>query len=535
MGKKTEDNTVAVVQRAVKEFGIRVTMGSVKQALTSHPQYPTFKSICDVLEEWKIEHYPLKYEPGELMEIPTPYIAHFKAGGGRIVFVKNISDHGVTFYESHNKKKQLELNEFTEKSSGAVILLNPDKESGEKDYKSKRHNEIITWLILPAIILTAVFFIVVLSFNALLEGAKTTGITPFILLFTNLTGIGLSILLVLHEYEIRLSLTDKLCHLNNSTNCNTVLNDKASKIFGWIGWSDVGLIYFTGSLLLLLYCTYSSDFSLPAVLSVMSAPYPVFSIYYQGIVLKKWCPLCLGVQLLLIAEFIILFPALGNLVFSFKDLAFFVLTFLTTTLVYLSFTLYKREKSLAETNFSKYLGFKKNPEVLKALISGQKQYHIPITETSLVFGDTESQFIITAFMSLNCSHCADAFIKIKEAIASGVKCVFNIILVTGDKAVLNTLYHLNKTGRQEEAISVLDQWYGLDTFSRNKIHDDLCIPDVEDVSDDVNNENSRLFRECNVPGTPTFFVNGYRLPNQYSIEDIKYYSEVFSEKQAVEV
>jgi len=111
-------------------------------------------------------------------------------------------------------------------------------------------------------------------------------------------------------------LTDKLCHLNKATNCNTVLNDKASKVFGWFGWADVGFVYFTGGFLFLLLNLNEQSLSLLAILSALSVPYPLFSIYYQGFVLKKWCPMCLGIQLILIIEFILLLPLFSQFSFA---------------------------------------------------------------------------------------------------------------------------------------------------------------------------------------------------------------------------
>jgi hypothetical protein len=35
-------------------------------------------------------------------------------------------------------------------------------------------------------------------------------------------------------------------------------------------------------------------------------------------------------------------------------------------------------------------------------------------------------------------------------------------------------------------------------------------------------------------GRPTFFINGYKLPRQYDIDDIKYFQEVFKEEALVE-
>ena len=61
MKRVTEDNTISVIQRAVRYFRIPVTKGSVKEALKSHSHYPSFKSICDTFNEWKVENYPSKY------------------------------------------------------------------------------------------------------------------------------------------------------------------------------------------------------------------------------------------------------------------------------------------------------------------------------------------------------------------------------------------------------------------------------------------------------------------------------------------
>jgi uncharacterized membrane protein len=349
-----------------------------------------------------------------------------------------------------------------------------------------------------------------------------------LLLLTKTIGIVLSVLLILHEFEVRLSLTEKLCHLNKATNCNTVLNDKASKVFGWFGWADIGFIYFTGCLLFLLQSTGTGDYSLLLVLSALSLPYPLFSIYYQGFVIKKWCPMCIGVQLILIIEFILFMPEFSNLNFSFSSLSNLSMTFLVTGIVYTLVVMYIREKMSNELHYFKYLGFKKNPDVLRILLLNQKHYEIPVTETSLVFGDRDSSIKITAFLSLQCSHCARAFDKIKELLKSDQNTGISIILITSEVKILNTLYHLNRINKDDDALALLDQWYTMDSYSRSKLSDNSCIPEVDDVSNEVNNENHKLYKELNIIGTPTFFINGYLFPSQYDIDDVKYFSEIFT-------
>lgn len=535
MKRTREDNTVSVIQRAVKYFEIPVTRRSVKEALKSHSYYPSFKSICDSFNDWKVENYPLRYQVEEMNQLKAPYIVHFSGGGGQLAFVSEIRNDRVTYYDSFNSKRITDFNEFTNRCSGAVILLNPDEKSGEKEYRRKLQDELISNAVLPISILSVLLFIVLVVINSFVTGSILINATKALLVLTKSAGIALSVLMVLHEFEVRLSLTEKLCHLNKSTNCNTVLNDKASKVFGWFGWADVGFVYFTGCLLILVQGFSMDDYSLLSILSALSLPYPVFSIYYQGFVLKKWCPMCLGVQVILLIEFILLLPQFSNLNFSLSSLSNLFLTFLVLGIVYALVVMYIREKTSNEIHYYKYLGFKKNPEVLKTLVLKQKHYEIPVTKTSLIFGDKDSSIKITAFLSLHCSHCARAFEKIKSILESEADVSISIILMSSDPKIMNALYYFNRANMDDEALSLLDQWYNMDSYSRSKVSESLCILEADDISNEVGNDNSLLYRSCNVIGTPSFFVNGYLLPGNYEIDDIKYFTEVFSRKEVIVV
>ena len=125
-----------------------------------------------------------------------------------------------------------------------MILIYPDERSGEKDHSAKKKNEQINKSIIPLAILAILILIIFSIDNHLIPGNDFNNKVILTLMFTKIVGIVLSILLILHEFEIHLSLTDRLCQFNKATNCNAVLHDKASKVFGWIGWADVGFVYF---------------------------------------------------------------------------------------------------------------------------------------------------------------------------------------------------------------------------------------------------------------------------------------------------
>jgi uncharacterized membrane protein len=530
-----EDNTVGTIQRAVKHYGLHVVKGTVKESLKSHPDYPSFKSICDTLNEWKIENYPLRYEVNELEDLQPPYIVHFSRGGGMIGFVTETGKEQVTYYTSYNEKRKTGRKEFLESCSGAVILLNPDESSGEKDYPAKIRNELINKSILPLTLTAALIFIIYLFYNNFAAGENTYSKVILPLVFTKIAGIVLSVLLILHEFEVHLSITDKLCHLNKATNCNTVLNDKASKVFGWFGWADVGFVYFTGSFLFLLQSPEGEGLSLMAILAALSVPYPLFSIYYQGVVLKKWCPMCLGVQLILITEFVLLMPQFSQLSFSLDSVTRLVLSLLVISIVYTLFILFQREQMSGELHYYKYLGFKKNPDILRMLLMNQPHYEIPLSESSLIFGNRDASIRITAFLSLHCSHCARAFEKIRNMLNENEDIIINLVLITSDNKMLTTLYNNNRQGKEAESLELMEQWFNADPYSRTKITGGLCIPEDSDLSREVNEESTKLFKECNVMGTPTFFINGYKLPPQYEIDDLRYFREIFNGKEEVSI
>jgi len=533
MKRAREDNTVGIIQRAVKHYGLHVVKGTVKEALKSHPDYPTFKSICDTFNEWNIENYPLRYELKELEDLQAPYIVHFSRGGGMIGFVTETGKEQFTYFTSYNEKRKTVRKEFLESCSGAVILLNPDQRSGEKDYQTKIKNELINKSVMPLALIAVLIFIISLYYNNFAVSGIIYNKVILPLVFTKIAGIVLSVLLILHEFEVHLSITDKLCHLNKATNCNTVLHDKASKVFGWFGWADVGFIYFTVGLLFILQSPGREGLSLMAILASLSVPYPLFSIYYQGVVLNKWCPMCLGVQLILIIEFILLLPPLSQLTFAFDSVTRLVLTLLVIIIIYTLYILFRREQMSGEMHYYKYFGFKKNPDILRMLLMNQPHYEIPLSESSLIFGNRDASIRITAFLSLHCSHCARAFEKIRNMLNENEDIIINLVLITSDNKMLTTLYDNNRQGKEAESLELMEQWFNADPYSRTKITEGLCIPEDNDISDRVSEENGRLFKECNVMGTPTFFINGLKLPPQYEVNDIRYFSKIFKEKEEI--
>ena len=528
MIKKKEDNVVFVLQKAIRQFKIKVTNTTVKEYLLAHPHYPSLKSVCDALKKWEVEHFPLNLELNEIKALKLPFIAHFKSGGGQLAFVQEINKNEVNYFLSTNKVIIEDFDKFSEKLSGAVVLMEGNENSGEKDYRTNRQKEILDYAISPLGILSmttlAIWFL-----------STKTG-SPFFqteyllwgLVATKIIGLTASIFLVLHELKVHTPLADKICGFSSKTDCDTVLSSNASKLFGWVNWADAGLIYFSGTILFLVGAGNKGSLWPLALLGLFALPYPVFSIYYQAFKAKKWCPFCLLVQLVLVAEFILLLPALYPVDFKVLSVFFLFVSFLIPASLWLTFKAFYNTQKEKLKDHNSYLQFKLNPYVFRFLLTENGYEEIKLTKNSMVLGNKNAPVTLTAFLSLYCNPCASAFKQLTYLLDNcpeiKINTVFSMYNDDESKKVFNTLYFNYKNKGQKETMDFLSKWYSMPKENRKALFSN-DLPEAFDIVEPLREENKELFDKHNIPGTPTIFVNGYKYPRQYEYSNIEYYIE----------
>ncbi len=526
MRKNKEDNVVFVLQKALTYFKVKITKTSIKEYLLGHPHYPSLKSVCDALQKWKIEHYPLNLETDEIKTLEIPFIAHLNSSGGQLVFVEKIDNGKVIYFLKNRKGTTEEFEIFKEKLSGAVVVMEVMKNSGEKEYSQNRQNEILNKSMLPLSVLS-ILLLAIISYSYNLPNAVLpNGLIFWGLLCTKSIGLTASILLVLHEFKVQNPIGDKICGFNSKMDCDIVLSSGASKLFGWINWTDVGLIFFSGSLIYLMGTPASNSIGLLAVISLFTLPYPFFSIYYQSVRLKKWCPFCLIVQTLLIIEFTLLLPVFNNsIVISFFDTLKLITYFTVTTSLWLILkALYNRLEKLSKEHSSLML-FKRNSEIFFHLLKNNEYFEFKENKNSLILGTPGAKITITAFLSLYCSPCTKAFSELTKLLDNYKDIKINVIFKLYDdvesKQLTNTLYSLYKNKGSYDTIKFINKWYSMPKKFRKTILDKDMIRDekIKQISE----ENKKLFKEYIITGTPTIFLNGYKFPKQFEYSDTEYY------------
>jgi hypothetical protein len=108
-----------------------------------------------------------------------------------------------------------------------------------------------------------------------------------------------------------------------------------------------------------------------------------------------------------------------------------------------------------------YLGFKRNPEIFRFLLRNNGKEEIPITSDSLVLGNPDAPITVTAFLSLYCNPCANAFNGLKKLLKNcpelKINAIFSVYEDEGSKKLINTLFYidelkkLNMESKRQEA------------------------------------------------------------------------------------
>lgn len=528
MNRISEDNTLFVFKKTIKKFGIKVSETTIKNFLYAHPYYPTLKSVCDALKKWKIEYYALKLELSEIKELKLPFIAHLNESGGQLAFVEKIRKDKVEYFIQNKKRQIADFDEFARKLSGAVVLIEPNQNILEPNYKQDEQNKILEKMILPFSILS----VLVVSLYGLipnLNSAFQNGLIIYELLLIAILGIGAAILLVMHEFKIHTSIGDKLCGFSSKTDCDSVLSSDVSKLFGIINWADAGLVYFIGTFIFLSGSGSLGALSYLAVISALSLPYPVFSIYYQAIKLKKWCPFCLLVQLLIVGEFVVMLQVFKNLDFFGFDLVRLITSFFLPAVIWMLYKIWKEKADWGDLQYHSLLKLKRSPELFRSLLMESSRVEFIRNESGLILGNPHAQITITAFLSLYCNPCASAFKKMKDLVETYPDVRINVIFSVYDdeetQKLVNTLYQKYKTKGSVDALHFLSDWYSLPGQSRKSLYENEIIAPEDDIVARIGKRNKKLFAENQVAGTPTVFINGYKYPEQYEYDDIEYFIE----------
>ena len=514
------------LERLLVKSNISIDKEELKLQLQSHPSYPSLHSVTGVLDHFNIPNVAVRLQPAQeiLKQLPSHFIALIKEESeDEIVLVEKKKSHIKITKDSKKVEKTSEA-DFLEKWNGITIAIEKDNAINEISINPL---EKIKKVVVPLFLLIALG----IFFNY--KGDNVYAIVHFI---SSIVGIGISILIVKEELGFKSEATNNFCNYSEKTSCAEVFNSKGATILNYLKLSDVCLITFS-SYLLTWFASIGGSITpekLFVILSLLSVPAISYSIYYQAKIIKKWCPLCLGIVSVLVIQ-------LGATSFynwvsltsiSLLSIVTFLISLLLSSSIWntlKSILLRKVKLEKLEVNHFK---FKRNFSVFKSLWqSDQKLTNTNEIKGELTFGNIHAPVELILVTNPYCSFCKSAHTDIERILKVGkdeIKVTLRFRVDTTDRdnglyKILSEILHVYHTKGQTASLELLNKIYHPKTnlekwLNQTNIHFNPGYNTIMKSQNDWCEINGINF-------TPALFLNGYAYPMEYDRTDVIHFIE----------
>jgi len=531
MVKTFDTQLTNVAYQYAKLTHCRVTKTTLQKDLEESPFYPSLLSLTKTFARYNVPSNAYKVGAPEFSRLQPPFLALLKIGGrdNDFVLVTAVTEKTIDYIYEKRVAEEATKEVFFKDFQGVVWVASPGGQSGEKDYERQVKMERSARFKKAGLIAGALFIYFALAFL----NANTGGWLFFtLLLLLKSAGCFIACLLLLYEVDKNSKLVKSICATgkNKKTNCDAVLNSKASRIFG-IGLGEIGFFYFASTDLLLLIPGLSIWQKLPwlAAANICAVPFLLFSLYYQWLVAKQWCKLCLATQAVLATEllyFLLFFwDRLYLPVASITDLCLIICCMVLPVISWYALKPAFIKAKGYSTYYNAFQRFKNAPGTFKMLLEKQNPIYPGWEHLGFVIGNPIGSIDVVMVSDPFCGPCAQAHSHLHSLLLQNKNVRLRIIFI--NENIESNRGALVAKHLMAIAYANLDMGGAQAAWYSNRSYPEIVkkypVPDV-----DIARQAARLeamHAWCIIAGiiyTPSIFVNGYVLPDDYSLEDLKH-------------
>ncbi len=253
--------------------------------LLTHPDHPTFKAISDTLDYFNVDNIVVTVPDNAFNELPKNFITLIGYNNKFVLCSKKNKQ--VLLTDEKGKKEKLLVDEFLKTWDRTIIAVEPSQSTFN-----------LNTLKNPLYITVFAILIIIILLPLTLENYLFLGIS--------LLGMFLSMLLLREKLGYSSSLTQNFCNISTATSCSEVINSNGAMIFKKIDLADASFIAFTTLSILAI-----SNQSIFKIIALASLPVLIYSLFYQAIIIKKWCMICLSILACFLALVILSYPTIN--------------------------------------------------------------------------------------------------------------------------------------------------------------------------------------------------------------------------------
>ena len=519
-----KDPLFVLVKTFLRKENYSLNFEELKLQLLSHPSYPSLHSVTAVLTHFGIDSLALEVPRniGTLKQLPERFISLISDKNRSEYVLATRNRDTISLLYDQRKKRDVLFDEFLGNWSGIVVGI-------EKGYTETPKNRAIRKA-LPNVLFAMVLLVIVGWF--FFSEPNLFQSTHFI---STLIGAFISFLILKHEFGFRSSTVDKFCSPNEIMDCDAVLNSEGATVSKYLKLSDISIVYFIGLVFSWIFSiAFKADSSAIMITTLIATPITFYSLYYQHVIIKKWCPLCLGIVGVLWLQCVSLFidsNSLASIEFDFRGSFILFFGFLITTSIWLfAKALLIKQQRLRKLELSHYK-FKRNFDVFNVLYNGGKTVDATIEDQGeIVLGNKKAPLNILLITNPFCIHCRSAhgdLMKILNKNTGDVRISIRFNVPSDSKYIANRvaarlleIYNTESPRTFKSALhsvykssADLDQWSLKWGESANGYFNSLL------------KKQQKWCHRNDINFTPAVFINGKEFPKEYEVNDLTYFIE----------
>lgn len=510
------------VFKFIKIFRTRISKSYFYHLIRSHPDFPSLLSISDTLQTLGILHVTHKVSLEDADKLNLPCLLPIESKR-KVILIKNNKDFVV-----HNEDMKLWGGVALQAVEKTKIKI--DDITNNEFYSNEIRNSYYGF-ILGAIVLILFTLSMVSSFTWL----------SFLTLGTSIIGCGVGYFLMAKQLGVTYHAIDSLCSAKGSNNCDKVLKSDV-KLLGF-DLSNLAISYFLFQVILTAFVGFSFNtrnetFLILFVLSTLTIPIILLSIFYQKFIVKSWCTLCLLVCLILFVQFVIFIVhfLIGDIHLSDLPSPLYATTLALLFLIVTFSVITVKTKAEQINNLSSMswsaLRIKNNPITFVSFLKSQKKVDHFSLNKEITIGNPRAPIKIIMVSNLYCLPCKVNHSRIEHLVSkySDEICIKVRFVPIGDPkstvgksfSYLLSYWLENIVGHKDESRmtkQLLHDWFeqmDISRFKRKyKVNDSY-----ENEAKKIESQHYSWVRTVGINSTPTFFINGYQLPKEYNLDDL---------------
>lgn len=522
-----KDNAKSILKIITKHYRCKYS-AALYQLLKNHPDFPSFLSFQYILHRMGKDSFAIHASYDELTNISTPFIAHVTTNVDLFLFITKITSESVQAIDEKGNEENITKEDFEGIWDGNILVI--DNQSGHINIPLKSKFDAFVNTTKYSFL---IWCIAILFFNLLILKAEEN-ILFYLYLIGVLGGLTASILLFVDQIDKYNVHIKKLCSATGSKSqidCSSILDFKDSYFIGLVSWSDIGFVYFFSLLIMLLILPFSTSQTIINFFSVFSVGYVCYSLIYQKFVAKKWCTLCLSVQIVFIFLFIL---SICTLKIANMDALLHTKYLIEATIIFIVIiAVYLVVKPLI-ANQKEFIILKKKfneliyDENITQYLFQQEIQLTDIDEVNKVStGNFDAKTSLTLIFSPICVSCIKELQILIPIIRRKTDIKLNLIFLLDKKKHPESLIiasHLlfDYQKAPEEFIMLLQKYVDDYPISKNKMLKNTKFLQEVPKYEPFINEQEKWCIAHKFYSTPILFINGYKLPNYYNIQDIDY-------------